>query len=101
MSEQSDMSVGERIKATLQAALTPSSIEVIDESHKHAGHAHAVTRRGTAGAAGETHFRVKLVSERFRGQSRVDRHRAINHLLACEFENGVHALAIEAKAPGE
>jgi len=101
MREQSDMSVGDRIKAILQEALTPSSIEVIDESHKHAGHAHAVTRHSTAGDAGATHFRVKLVSESFRGQSRVDRHRAINHLLAGEFETGVHALAIEAKAPDE
>ena len=60
-----------------------------------------IERRGTAGAAGETHFRVKLVSETFKGQSRVDRHRAINHLLKPELEGGVHALAIEAKAPGE
>ncbi|HUB63377.1 MAG TPA: BolA family protein [Methylocella sp.] len=101
MHEQSDMAVGDRIKAILEAALTPSSIEVIDESHKHAGHAHAVTRRGTAAATGGTHFRVKVVSEFFRGKSRVDRHRDINHLLKTEFEGGMHALAIEAKAPGE
>ena len=101
MHEQSNMAVGDRIKAILQAALAPSSIEVIDESHKHATHAHAVTRRGTAGGAGGTHFRVKVVSETFRGKSRVDRHRDINHLLQTEFESGMHALAIEAKAPGE
>jgi BolA family transcriptional regulator, general stress-responsive regulator len=101
MSEQSDMAVGDRIKAKLQAALAPSSIEVIDESHKHATHAHAVERRGTAGGVGGTHFRVKVVSETFRGKSRVDRHRDINQLLKTEFESGVHALAIDAKAPGE
>ena len=101
MRDQNLMTVGERIKAKLQAAFAPSSIEVIDESHKHASHAHAIERRGTAGATGETHFRVKVVSEAFKGKSRVDRHRAINHLLKPEFEGGVHALAIEAKAPGE
>jgi BolA protein len=99
MSEQSGMAVRDRIKAKLQAALAPSSIEVIDESHKHA--THAVTRHGAARGAGETHFRVKVVSESFRGKSRIDRHRSINHLLETEFEGGVHALAIEAKAPGE
>jgi BolA family transcriptional regulator, general stress-responsive regulator len=101
MREQNDMTVGDLIKAKLQGAFAPSSLEVIDESHKHATHAHAVERRGTAQDAGETHFRVKVVSESFRGKSLVDRHRAINHLLKNELESGVHALAIEAKVPGE
>ncbi|HUI20078.1 MAG TPA: BolA family protein [Methylocella sp.] len=95
------MTVHDQIKAKLAAALAPTSIEIIDESHKHAGHAHAVERRGTADGTGETHFRIKVVSEAFRGKSRVERHRAINHLLKTEFEGGMHALAIEAKAPGE
>jgi len=95
------MTVHDQIKAKLAAALAPTSIEIIDESHKHAGHAHAVERRGTADRTGETHFRIKVVSEAFRGKSRVERHRAINHLLKTEFEGGMHALAIEAKAPGE
>jgi BolA protein len=101
MHEQSDKAMGDRIKAKLQAALAPSSIEIIDESHKHATHAHAVKRPGVAGSAGGTHFRVKVVSEAFKGKSRVDRHRAINQLLEAEFEGSMHALAIEAKAPGE
>ena len=101
MDEQGDIGAGDRIKAKLQEALAPSYIEVIDESRKHAAHAHAVERRGSAGGAGETHFRVKVVSESFRGKSRVDRHRVVNHLLKTELESGVHALAIEAKAPGE
>src|SRR5450631_2747128 len=96
MSEQRGMAVKDRIKAKLQAALAPSSIEVIDESHKHATHAHAMQRPGTAGDAGETHFRIKVVSETFSGKSRIDRHRSINHLLRTEFEGGLHALAIEA-----
>lgn len=101
MSEQDKTTVGERIKTKLQSAFCPESIEIIDESHKHAGHAHVVTRPGTADHAGGTHFHVKVVAEAFRGKSRVDRHRAINDLLATEFNAGVHALAIEAKAPGE
>jgi BolA protein len=101
MHEQSDIAVSDRIKAKLEVALAPSSIEIIDESHKHATHAHAVKRQGVAGTPGGTHFRVKVVSEAFKGKSRVDRHRTINQLLETEFEGGMHALAIEAKAPGE
>lgn len=101
MSAQSEAAVGDRIRAKLQAALTPISIEVIDESHKHAGHAHAVMRPGTATGAGGTYFQVKVVSDAFKGKSRVDRHRTINGLLADELNAGVHALAIDAKAPGE
>jgi BolA family transcriptional regulator, general stress-responsive regulator len=101
MDEQSDIAAGDRIKAKLQAALAPASIEVIDESHKHASHAHALNRPGAVASAGGTHFHVKVVSEAFKGKSLVERHRAINHLLRAEFDAGVHAVAIEAKAPGE
>ena len=103
MDEQCDIAAGDRIKAKLQAAFAPASIEVIDESHMHASHAHAMNRPGAgAGAsAGGTHFHVKVVSKAFKGKSLVERHRAINHLLRAEFDAGVHALAIEAKAPGE
>jgi len=90
-----------RITEKLQAALAPIALEVIDESHKHAGHAHAVMRPGTAGESGETHFHIKVVSDAFTGKSRVDRHRTINSLLAAELADSVHALAIDAKAPGE
>jgi BolA family transcriptional regulator, general stress-responsive regulator len=90
-----------RITEKLQAALAPISLEVIDESHKHAGHAHAVMRQGTAGHSGETHFHVKVVSAAFAGKSRVDRHRTINGLLSAELADTVHALSIDAKAPSE
>ena len=97
-----DASVAEAIRAKLTAAFAPQTVEVVDESHKHAGHAHAVTHRpGRAGQTGATHFKVKVVSEQFSGKSRVDRHRAINAALAHELDNGVHALAIDARAPGE
>jgi BolA protein len=88
------MSVKDRISNCLQQALDPVFLDVVDESHRHAGHAGA--REG-----GETHFRVEVVSKAFAGKSRLDRHRLINGLLAEELKDRVHALAIIAKAPGE
>ncbi len=99
--DRSGASVADAIKAKLKVAFSPTSLEVIDESHKHAGHAHVATRPGRAGGVGETHYQVKVVSPSFLGKSRVDRHRAINAALAQELDAGVHALAIDAKAPGE
>ena len=94
--------VAGRIRQTLQAALAPTVLDVIDESHKHAKHAHMMERSGTAGAPGETHFKIKVVSESFRGKSLLERHRAINALVAGEMgPDRVHAIAIEAKVPGE
>jgi len=90
-----------RITEKLRAGLAPLSLEVIDESRKHAGHAHAMSRPGIAAGAGETHFRINVVSDSFTGKSRIERHRHINALLAQELDDGVHALAIDAKAPGE
>ena len=101
MSAQSHPTMTLRITEKLQAALTPVSLEVIDELHKHAGHAHAMTRPGIAQGVGETHFHIKVVSDAFKGKSRIDRHRTINALLAVELADTVHALAIDAKAPGE
>lgn len=86
------MDTRERIAKVLGEALAPASLDVIDESHLHKGHAGA--RPG-----GETHYRVRITSEAFRGKSRIEMHRTINSLLAAELSAGVHALAIEAKAP--
>lgn len=72
-------------------------MEVEDESYLHAGHAGASSRSD----GGITHLRVRAVAEAFRGRSRVERHRLVNALLAQEIAQGLHALAIEAKAPGE
>jgi len=83
-----------RIAEKLTAAFQPESLEVIDESEQH--HGHAGWREG-----GETHFRVKIVSDAFASKSRVDRHRMVNEALADELAAGVHALAIKASAPGE
>jgi BolA protein len=86
------MNTKERIAKVLGDALAPESLDVIDESHLHKGHAGA--RPG-----GETHYRVRITANAFRGKSRIDMHRTINALLADELAAGVHALAIEAKAP--
>jgi BolA protein len=98
---QSDTGTADHIKAKLQAALAPACIEVIDESHKHAGHAHAMADAAKAAKVGGTHFHIKVVSDAFKHKSRLERHRLINNLLQAEFAAGVHALAIDAKAPGE
>ena len=84
----------ERIIAKLSQALAPVALEVIDESHRHAGHAGA--REG-----GETHYRVRVASAAFAGKSRLERHRMVNAALAAEFADGVHALALQTDAPGE
>lgn len=95
---QSAGPVKDRIKAKLEAALRPTLLEVVDDSERHAGH---LVHEGGAGHQGETHFTVKIVSPAFAGKSRVERHRAVNELLADEIAGGVHALAIRASAPGE
>jgi len=78
----------------LTEAFSPESLRVEDESHLHKGH--AGHRPG-----GQTHYRVYIVSDAFRGKSRIDRHRAINAVLSAELGGGVHALAIHAAAPEE
>jgi len=88
------MSVKETIEKKLATSFAPQSVSVVDESHQHQGH--AGHRPG-----GETHFRVYIVAEAFRGKSRLDRHRMINGALANELHSGVHALAIHAAAPDE
>lgn len=90
------------MEAKLRAAFAPERLEIINESHLHAGHHHE--DRGNHevyDGTGETHFRVRIVSEAFAGLSRVARHRAINELLKQELDTGVHALALEPSAPGE
>ena len=96
------MSTKQRIEAKLTEAFKPDSLTVIDESHLHAGHHHHGSDHHAAfDGSGETHFRVRLVSGAFLGESRVARQRAINKVLADELAGSVHALAIEASAPGE
>jgi BolA protein len=88
------MTTQQTITKKLREAFLPESLEVKDESHLHEGH--AGHRPG-----GETHFRVYIVSQAFKGKSRIERHRLINATLADELAASVHALAIHAQAPGE
>jgi BolA protein len=88
------MNTLQRIRDTLAQALSPERLDVSDESAKHAGHMGAIPGK-------TTHVRVVVVADAFRGRSRVERHRIVNRLLAAEMEAGLHALAIEAKAPDE
>lgn len=78
----------------LTAAFAPVSLNVIDESENHRGH-------GGWREGGETHFRVQITARKFDGMSRVNRHRAINDVLADELASTVHALALEIRAPNE
>ncbi len=83
----------ERIRTLLVQALAPVSLEVHDDSHRHAGHAGA---RG-----GQGHFRVDIVSAAFAGKPLLARHRLIYAALGEMMQTDIHALAIRAKAPGE
>jgi BolA family transcriptional regulator, general stress-responsive regulator len=89
-----EKTVEHTITNKLREAFTPESLDVIDESHLHEGH--AGHRPG-----GETHFRIYIVSDAFEGKSRIERHRMINATLAAELAGPVHALAIKAQAPNE
>lgn len=82
----------EDITAALQEALAPSELAVQDDSHLHAGH---------AGAREGRHFSVRLTSDRFNGLSRVARHRLVYDALHRLIPSGIHALAIDARAPGD
>jgi BolA protein len=88
------MRTADLITQKLTEAFTPQSLKVEDESHKHEGHAGA--RPG-----GQTHYRVYIVSQAFKGKTRLERHHMINQTLAGELSGGIHALAIHASAPGE
>ncbi len=84
----------QRIEATLGEAFAPVALRVEDDSARHAGHA-------GARAGGETHYTVLIVAAAFEGQSRVARHRMVHTLLAREFEQGLHALALTLRTPAE
>ncbi len=88
------MNLETRMREKLMVALRPSRLDVVNESHLHAGHA-------SSPGTGESHFRVLIVSGAFAGKTRVERHRVINEVLADELKGGVHALAIKACAPDE
>jgi BolA protein len=90
------MSIAARITAKLTEALAPLRLDLEDESARHAGHA---AMKGLA--AGETHFRLTVVSTQFAGQGRVQRQRLVYRILAEELAGPVHALAVTALTPAE
>ncbi len=88
------MRVVEQIERLLSEQLAPLTLQVIDDSAKHAGHA-------GARAGGESHFTVKITSDAFIGKNAIARHRMVYTALKPLLDAGLHALAIEAKAPSE
>jgi BolA protein len=80
------------LRSALERALAPRSLEILDDSARHVGH---------AGARGGGHFRVRLVADAFSGRSRLERHRLVYEAVAPLLAGAVHALNIEARAPGE
>ena len=88
------MSVERDIRKKLTEAFAPVALEVVNDSHRHAGHA------GSPGT-GESHFTIKVVSAAFAGKSRLERHRMVNQALAAELAGKIHALAVTALAPDE
>ena len=83
----------ERLEQRLRAALDPIEIEIIDDSHLHAGHAGAADGRG--------HFSVSVVSERFAKLPVVRRHQLVYEAVGDLMTTDIHALSIRALAPGE
>ncbi|PZP35207.1 MAG: BolA family transcriptional regulator [Roseateles depolymerans] len=86
------MSMAADIEARLRAEFAPTALQLRDDSAQHAGH---------AGAREGGHFHVTVVSERFTGLQRLARHRLVYHCLSDLMQRGIHALAIDARAPGE
>jgi BolA protein len=88
------MTVAETIRQKLTERLAPSRLDIIDESHRHAGHA-------GASPDGETHFAVTIVSAAFTGLNRVARQRLVYQTLADELATRIHALSLTTVAPEE
>jgi len=88
------MSAETRMREKLMLALEPTRLDIVNESELHAGH------RSSPGT-GESHFRILIVSPKFSGASRVERHRMVNAAIADELQDRIHALALSTYAPSE
>jgi stress-induced morphogen len=88
------MHVEDMIKEKLREAFAPTELQVVNDSHRHAGHS-------SSPGTGQSHFSVLVVTPAFAGKSRLERHRMVNAALAEELAGLVHALAITALAPEE
>lgn len=89
------MSMTDTIRRKLTDGFAPASLDIEDESARHAGH------HGGAHAGGETHFRVRIVAAAFEGVSRVERQRRVYAALADELKTQVHALVLTVLTPAE
>lgn len=89
------MSFIKTITDKLETEFSPTSLEIVNESHLHSGHQESFD------GSGETHLRIKIVSSAFEGMNRVARHRAINTQVEAEIALGLHAVAIDVKALSE
>jgi len=85
-----NMTVKENVEIKINDVLKPEMLEVIDESHKHAGHVGAKPE-------GETHFHINMISSAFNGQTRVASQRMIYKILADELAGPIHALSLDLK----
>lgn len=83
------MSRAELLKTAIESQLSPSHLEIVDESHQHAGN------------RVESHFRIVVVSEQFDGMPLLARHRAVQDPVRSEFQQGLHALALHTYTPAE
>jgi BolA family transcriptional regulator, general stress-responsive regulator len=88
------MSTESLLRERLMVALTPSRLDVVNQSHMHAGHASSPNN-------GESHYDVLVVADAFKGRTRLERHRLVNDAAADLLKGRIHALAIKAYAPGE
>ena len=91
--------IGTKMLEKLTTAFAPTRLELEDDSARHAGHHHDGGMDAKPG--GESHFNLTIVSDRFAGQGRLARQRAVNAVLSDELEGPVHALSIRALAPDE
>lgn len=87
------------IREKLTVGLSPATIELDDDSWRHAGHHHEGGMDAKPG--GESHFNLRIIAEAFEGQGRLARQRAVTALLREELAGAVHALSIKALTPAE
>ncbi len=88
MPQSQNMSVTNEIRARLQAAFSPTALDIVDDSERHRGH--AGYQEG-----GESHFNVRIRSDAFRDQSRIARHRAVHSALGADLVGRIHALSLD------
>jgi BolA protein len=79
------------IRARLERAFAPSELDIVDDSHRHAGHAGAKDGRG--------HFSVRIVSQRFAGTKTIERHRMVYAAMGSLMQTDIHALSVDAQSP--